>query len=262
MTTDKQFPFSQMQVSREGFIPTMIITQARMMSTRLSGKVMKEVLGLPLLYYHVQRLRRVQNAESVVVATSQNPKDDVIFDFCQKEGVHAVRGSEEDVLSRYFAAASAFGVDVVVRVTSDCPLIDPKLIEKAIACFQQHYQELDYLSNTLQRTFPRGMCVEVFRFEALKRAFFEASLPYAREHVTPYILERKNQFRIANFSQSCDDSALRLTVDTPEDFELIKKILEDLYPRKPDFTLQDIMELLDKHPEWKHINAHIIQKRL
>ena len=258
----ESFQFTQMPSCRVGFIPTIIITQARMMSTRLAGKVMKEVLGISLLHYHIQRLRRVQNADGVVVATSQNPQDDVIFDFCKRDGVHSMRGSEEDVLSRYFAAASAFGADIVVRVTSDCPLIDPCIIDKAIGCFQHHFGDLDYLSNTIERTFPRGMCVEVFRFEALKTAFFEAKSAYEREHVTPFILRHKERFKQANFSQNSDDSSLRLTVDTPEDFELIKRILENLYPRNRDYTLQDIMELLKEHPDWKQLNAHIIQKTL
>lgn len=242
------------------FVPCMIVVQARMLSTRLAGKVMKRVLEKPLLHYLIERLRLVPCVEGICIATSHNPADDIIADFCNQEGVHAIRGSEEDVLSRYHAAAEAFGLEAIIRITSDCPLIDPEVIYKALCCFHQNYAAVDYLSNTLERTFPRGMCVEIFRTEALKKAFFEAKLASEREHVTPYIIKNSKVFRLASLVQAEDESSFRLTVDTPEDFSLIKKLLEELYPKNCQFLLKDIIHLLKKHPELAKLNAHVVQK--
>lgn len=242
------------------FFPCMIIVQARMSSTRLFGKVMKEVLGRPLLFYLVERLRRVRFVEGIVIATSQNPADDPIGAFCDKEGLHCVRQSEEDVLSRFYTASALFGLDSFVRVTADCPLIDPALIERGLSCFAQNYNELDYLSNCLVRTFPRGMDFEIVKQGALQKAFFEATSSYDKEHVTPFIVNHPEKFRLANISQENDQSQYRLTVDQQEDFELVKRLLEALYPKNPEFTLEDIVQMLKIHQDWIELNAHVQQK--
>lgn len=251
----------EIKACRSGsFYPCMIVVQARMSSTRLPGKVLKNVLGKPLLFYLTERLRSVSSTEGIVIATTKNPADDPIVDFCNREGLHCIRGSEDDVLSRYVAACDAFGLEVAVRVTSDCPLIDPELIEKGLSCFRQHYQTLDYLSNCQTRTFARGMDFEIVRTEALKKAFFEATSASDKEHVTPYIWKHPELFRLADLCQRSDHSAYRLTVDTPEDFELIKRLLEELYPQSPEFSQEDIIQVLQKHPDWVKINAHVAQK--
>ncbi len=227
------------------FVPCMIVVQARLGSTRLPGKIFKEVLGKPLLSYQLERLRRVKNVHGIVVATTTNPNDQKIVDFCDREGVHCIRGSEEDVLSRYVAAIDAFGLEVVVRVTSDCPLIDPDLLDKGMSCFWEHYEALDYLSICHKRTFAHGMDFEIVRAESLKKAFYEATESYDKEHVTPYIWKHPELFRLANMQQLVDQSKYRLTVDTQEDFVVIKKLLEELYPKKPEFTMQDCITLMD-----------------
>ncbi len=244
------------------FCPCMIVVQARLGSTRLPGKVLKPINNKPLLSYQLERLRRVSSVEGIVVATTLNPNDQPLVDYCNLEGVHCIRGSEEDVLSRYVAAASAFGLEAVVRVTADCPLIDPRLIEMGLSCFFHHYDSLDYLSICHERTFPLGMDFEIVRVESLKKAFFEAKLESEKEHVTPYIWKRGELFRLANLQQKEDLSSYRLTVDTQEDFTLVEHVINALYPKKPEFTFQDTVAYLQEHPELLQINAHIVQKRV
>lgn len=237
---------------------TGIITQARMTSTRLPGKVLKTVLGKPLLQHQLERLRRA-SADEVVVATTTNVDDEPVVALCRKLSVPFFRGSEGDVLSRYDGAAKAFGLELVVRVTSDCPLIDPSVIDQVIAFRSDKY---DYASNTLTRSYPRGMDTEVFSTEMLSLAAAEATAPYEREHVTPFFYKRPERFRLGQVVYSSDESAHRWTVDTPEDFALIEKLLTGLVPSKPDYTLEDALALIARHPEWSALNAHIVQKKL
>lgn len=239
-----------------------IIDQARMASTRLPGKVLKPVLGKPLLEYQIERLRRAARAHEIVIATTTNPSDDVLVAFCRQRGVKVYRGSELDVLSRYYGAAKAFGADVVVRVTSDCPVIDPAVVDQVIGHYLDHRDEYDYVSNTQVRSFPRGMDAEVFSMEALELAYREGRLDYEREHVTPFLYRHPERFRVGQWVFPENRGDERWTVDTPEDFELLRRIIEALYPGKPEFTLADILQLLDRHPDWRQINAHVNQKKL
>ncbi|MGD9788639.1 MAG: NTP transferase domain-containing protein [Sulfuricellaceae bacterium] len=239
-----------------------IIDQARMTSTRLPGKVLKPVLGKPLLEYQIERLRRVKRADDVVIATTTNASDDILVDFCRRHGVKVYRGSELDVLSRYYGAAVEAEADVVVRVTSDCPVIDPAVVDQVIGHYLAHQKEYDYVSNTQVRSFPRGMDAEVFSFGALESAYREGQLEYEREHVTPFLYGHPERFRIGQWVFREDRGDDRWTVDTPEDFELIRRIIEDLFPVKPEFTLEDILDLLAMHPDWRQINAHVTQKKL
>ncbi len=256
----RQFLDSDTYSARKSFVPCMIVVQARLGSTRLPGKIFKPVMGKPLLSYQLERLGRVTNIEGIVIATTTNPKDQPIVDYCNKESLHCIRGSEEDVLSRYVAASDAFGLEVVVRVTSDCPLIDPNLIEKGLECFWHNFETLDYLSICHDRTYPLGMDFEIIRVSALKKAFFEAQDSAEKEHVTPYIWNHPELFGLANMQQAKDQSSYRLTVDTQDDFLVIEHILKALYPEKPEFTRGDVVELLQKHPEWQKLNAHVKQK--
>lgn len=239
-----------------------LIVQARMGSSRLPGKILREVLDKPLLAYEIERLRCVSKADEVVIATTENPIDQAVVDFCHHEQVPIFRGSEEDVLDRYYCAAKAFNADVIVRVSGDCPLIDPNVVDQVIQYYLDHYPDYSYVSNTLERTFPRGMDVEVFTFDALMKAAKEASLPEEREHVTPYLYCHPDLFDIGSIVQVSDRSNNRWTVDTEEDFQLIDKIIRGLYPIKPNFTMEDILDILKIHPDWKAINAHIPQKPL
>lgn len=235
-----------------------IIVQARMASTRLPGKVLKPVLGRPLLSYLIERLKRVRKADQVVIATTTNPLDEAIVAFCQNANIPYFRGSETDVLSRYFHAAQAFKADTIVRITSDCPLIDPATVDQMIALKQDE----DYVSNTLVKTFPRGMDTEVFSFQALQAAHNEAKLPSEREHVTPFIYHHPERFRLLNVPYTSNQSHHRWTVDTPEDLTLVTKIIEALYPSDPAFNLENMLELLNQHPDWPQINAHVVQRQI
>lgn len=241
---------------------TVIIVQARMTSTRLPGKVLKPVLGKPLLSYQIERLRNVKLADELVIATTINETDQPIIDLCTSLSVPYFRGSEEDVLARYYGAAKAYKADTVVRVTSDCPVIDPMVIDKVIHYYNQHQPLYDYVSNTLNRSFPRGMDTEVFSANILKEIFFEATAPSDREHVTPFIYKNPERYKLANVSYNSDESRHRWTVDTMEDYELIKRIIEDLYPQSANYTMDDILKLFEYHPDWFFINSHIEQKHV
>ncbi len=241
---------------------TVIINQARMTSTRLPGKVLKEVLGRTLLEYQIERLRQVRLANELVIATTTNDTDQPIVELCERLGIAYYRGSEENVLSRYYEAASHFRADVVVRVTSDCPLIDPGVMDEIIGLYINNQDKYDYVSNTLERTYPRGLDTEVFSMEALEKAYKEARGQSEREHVTLFMYRRPEQFRLANSSGAVDYSHHRWTVDTPEDFALIKLILQELYPVNNRFTWLDVLNLLNQHPEWIKINAAVEQKEV
>jgi len=238
------------------------IIQARMGSTRLPGKILKTVVNKTLLEYQLERVQQSKLVDEIVVATTEKEQDNAIVKLCNQLGVKVYRGSENDVLSRYYEAAVHFKADVVVRLTSDCPLIDPEVIDEVIQLYLKRSEEIDYASNTLERTFPRGMDTEVFSFGALQRANEQASLDKDREHVTAYMYTNSTDFQVLNLKCGKNYGEHRWTVDTEEDFELIKRILKLLYPRNSKFSMQDIIELLDKNPTWIDINAHIEQKKL
>jgi spore coat polysaccharide biosynthesis protein SpsF len=237
------------------------IIQARMNSTRLPGKVVKKVLGKTLLEYQIERVRRAKLISEIVVATTTNDGDEPILDICRQLGLAYYRGSEHDVLARYHGAATAFKTDAIVRLTSDCPLIDPQTIDRVIAYYWKHQLLFDYVSNIAKRTYPRGMDTEVFSAKALRIAYQEATALHDREHVTPFIYNHPGRFRLGSVQYERNLSHHRFTVDTTEDLQLITNILEALYPTNPQFTLEDILEVLDKRPEWCEINALVSQKQ-
>jgi len=239
-----------------------IIIQARMTSTRLPGKVLLPVLGRPMLSYQIERLRRVRSCGPIVVATTTNDTDDVITKFCAGELITCTRGSESDVLSRYYEAAVLTDSQTVVRVTSDCPLIDPGVVERVIATFFEQPGACDYASNMIEPTFPYGMAVEVMSFAALREAHEEARDPAEREHVTPFIYWRPERYRLRSVTMNPSQAHLRWTVDTPEDFLLVSRILETLYPVKPKFEMSDVLSLLKSNPDLQDINAHVRQKNV
>jgi spore coat polysaccharide biosynthesis protein SpsF len=237
-----------------------IILQARMTSTRLPGKILMPLSGKPLLAYGIERLQRIKKPHHIVVATTTNWQDDAVETLCNTLNVCCYRGNEHDVLDRYYQAAKKYPADAIIRVTGDCPLIDAHIVDLMLDAFES--SNADYLSNTLTRTFPRGLDVEIFTATALQTAFKEATQPEEREHVTPYVYNHPECFRLVNYSQQNDYSQERWTVDTPEDFALIEKIIESLYPSVPNFTQEAVIALLDQQPEWRLLNAHIEQVKL
>ncbi|MBI1888689.1 MAG: glycosyltransferase family protein [Candidatus Spechtbacteria bacterium] len=241
---------------------THIIIQARMGSGRLPGKILKDLCGFPMLYHVIERCRKSKLAERVILATTVEAQDNSTADFCSNHGIDYMRGSENDVLSRYYETARKFHSSVIVRVTADCPLIDPLIIDSCIQKFKEE-KDVDYLSNVSVRTFPRGLDVEVFSFNALQRAYKEAKELYEREHVTPYIWEnKKREFKIGESVRASSEYArnYRLTVDYPEDFELMKKIYEALYKEGTIIDAREAFVFLNHHPEIARINAHCEQR--
>ncbi len=206
------------------------IVQARVGSTRLPGKVLKKICGKAVLEHDIDRLRRIKNIDEIVIATTKLEKDTAIIEMCKSLGAKYFRGSEEDVLSRYYYAAKENNADVVVRVTSDCPLIDFEISENIIQYYIDNKDKYDYVSNTIDRTYPRGLDIEVFSFNALEKAFKEAVSLRDKEHVTPYIWDNPKIFKLAQYKNSENYSNLRWTLDTEEDFQLINKIYNLLYP--------------------------------
>lgn len=235
---------------------TSILVQARMGSERFPGKVLKESVGKPLLDHLIERLKQVKNVDSILVVTSNEVKDQPIVDLCDTLKVKVFRGNEENVLERYYYAAQMESPETIVRITADCPLIDPQIIDDVLHFYKMG--NFDYASNTLNPTFPRGMDVEVFSKKTLEDTFRRAKMPAEKEHVTYYMYHHPEHFKLGSYEQPFNSSEYRLTVDTPADFELINKIFESLYP-KP-FKLSDILNLLKEHPDWTKINAHIKQK--
>lgn len=239
------------------------IMQTRMGSTRLPGKVLKKICGKTVLEHDIDRLKRVKNIDEIIVATTTLQKDDVIVDEANRLGIKYYRGSENDVLSRYYYAAKENNSDVVVRVTSDCPLIDSKVTEDIIQYYLDSKYKYDYVSNTIERTYPRGLDTEVFSFKVLEKAFNEAESLRDREHVTPYIWSNPSLFRLFQYKSETDYSDLRWTLDTKEDLELITRIYNYLNLEKGNnFNMSDILKLYGKYAELKNINRDIEQKKL
>jgi spore coat polysaccharide biosynthesis protein SpsF len=237
---------------------TVVIVQARMTSTRLPGKVLKTVLGKPLLEYQMERLRRIKAVGEIVIATTTNDTDQPIVDFCNRLSVSYFRGSEEDVLARYHGAAEKYNADVVVRITADCPVIDPAVCEAVITYFSKNKNQYDYVR---LEQYPRGLDAEVFTFKVLDECFREATEQPDREHVTPFIYRHPKRYRVKHMICDEDYSHHRWTVDTPEDFELVKRIIEELYSINKMFDYVDILNVLKKNPEWYYINEEVRQKQ-
>ncbi len=235
------------------------VIQARMGSTRLPGKVLRDLGGRTMLARVVRRTVRAKLVDEVVVATSTNSADDPVAQQCRQLGVACFRGSEDDVLDRYYHAAIAHRADVVVRVTSDCPLIDPEVSDRVIRAFLD--MEPDYASNTLHRTYPRGLDTEVMTAAALERAWREATEEYQRIHVTPYLYQHPEQFILLPVIGREDLSANRWCVDTLEDLELLRAIYARLGP-EDCFSWADVYRLLTEEPSLSELNCGIRQKHL
>jgi spore coat polysaccharide biosynthesis protein SpsF len=237
------------------------IIQARMGSTRLPGKVMLKLGDKPILQHIVERLKLCQGIDEIVLAITVNSKDDILAELAVNNGIKFFRGDEEDVLARYFYAAKENKLDIIARVTSDCPFVDPYLVDDLAGCFAG-YPAIDYISNTLKRTFPRGLDVEVFKFSALEKAFSSARLPYQREHVTPYIYEHRELFQLQNLENDCDLSGLRWTLDEKKDYEFIIEIYKRLYNKGRIFLTNDILMVLKEEPWLSDINSAVRQKAI
>lgn len=259
-------------------LKTVAILQARMNSSRLPGKVMLDIAGQPMLAHVVARLGRASSLDGVLVATTVDASDDVLAEYCQENGIAIVRGSQFDVLDRYYQAASQAGADIVVRITADCPVIDPQLVNQALDEFVR--TGVDFAANRLPppftRTFPIGLDIEICTFQALSRAWKEATQPYQREHVMPYLYEQVDLevktpemsiglsgqgFKVLLLNHAPDLGALRWTVDTAEDLEFMREVFSR-FDRRNDFSWLELLKLVQEHPELSVINAGVKHKNL
>lgn len=236
------------------------IIQAHMSSTRLPAKIMKDFCGQPALYRMLERVRHSRLLDDIVVATSTLPCDDIIVEKCEAWRVHTFRGSDSDVLSRYWGAARAYPSDVYVRLTSDCPLIDAGWIDKTIQYFLDHdYRYVSNAVNGMKPTIPLGMGLEVFEASLLEEAYQNATEHFEHEHVTPYMYWKQASLGALPYTE--DAHQFRITLDTPEDYEVISAVYNALYKPGNTFTIDEILNFLKSHPEIAAINAKVYQKK-
>ncbi len=240
------------------------IIQARMGSTRLPGKVLKPILGRPMLWHIVHRLRFVHGLQNVVVATSDMPQDEPIRQFCHAANISCFSGSESDVLDRFYQAARQFQGDPLIRITGDCPFVDPKIITELLNLYQKSGADHAGVATGAGAIhleggrFPDGLDAECIRFSALEKAWREATAASDREHVTPYIWRNKKMFRCVVLKGQDDYSHLRWTVDNESDFQLVTKVYEHLFRDEKPFLMEDILRFLDRHPEIADLNKAFI----
>lgn len=229
------------------------IIQARMGATRLPGKMMKEIAGQPVIAQVFERARLSKRARDVWLATTTNHADDVLARWAVEHNIKCYRGSENDVLDRYYQAAKLAKAEIIIRVTGDCPLIDPAVIDTVIDEFLAG--EYDYVSNVHPPTFPDGMDTEVVSFAALERAWQEAKLQSEREHVTPYIWKHSEWFKLKNVSYHVDLSRHRWTLDTPEDLVFLERVIGACQKRGGQCGLDEVLAIVNERPDWQAINA-------
>jgi spore coat polysaccharide biosynthesis protein SpsF len=235
-----------------------IVVQARMSSTRLPGKVILPVLGKSLLYRMVERLQMISHEAQVVIATSEDETDDIIAKEAEEIGVACYRGSMNNLLGRHYQAAKQFNANIVLKIPSDCPLIDPRIIDDVLDFYFASPGGYNYVSNLHPATFPDGNDVEIMTIGCLEKAWKEAQRPLELEHTTPYIWENPEKFSIGNvlWGTGLDYSmSHRFTIDYEADYQFIKRVFEELYPKRPDFSCYDILALLDNNPEIYQLNA-------
>ena len=237
------------------------IVQARLGSSRLPGKVMKKICGKTVLGHDYERLKLSKYLNDIVIATTDKDEDKKIIGLCEELGINYFVGSEDDVLSRYYNCAKKYNIDLVVRITSDCPLIDSKILDEMLSFYiNNKYDLVTNAGAEIYRTYPRGLDIEIFSFNLLKTSYLNANQNYEKEHVTPYIYE--NGFNIYYYKNDKNYSKYRLTLDTKEDFELINKIYYELYDNNHGFFLEDIIEVLENNPKLELINKYIKQKNI
>jgi len=222
-------------------------------STRLPGKVLIDIEGKPLLEHVIQRVSASKLIQRIIIVTTKNKKDKAIISFSRQREISCFAGSEEDVLDRFYKAAGRYNVDIIVRITPDDPFKDPEIIDKVIGYYLSHEEEVDYVSNTMKPTYPEGLDAEVFSFVALEKAWREAKKASEREHVTPYIWNHPELFRLANVENQEDLSHFRWTLDTEADLKFTREIYARLFKGQV-FLMKDMLALLNTEPELQPIN--------
>ena len=235
------------------------IIQARIGSTRLARKAMLDIEGKPMLWHVVERLKKCPSLDQIIVATTTNTEDIEIAQYCEKENIACFRGDCQDVLDRYYRAAQQYEADVVVRITSDCPLIDPEVVEKTIQAFW-HHDNVSAASNVIDRTYPRGLDCEVVSFELLGKLWEKTVEKKYREHVTLYLYEHEKEYPMQSVCHSQDFSHYRWTVDEQSDLDFVREIYQKLYATKKIFLMKDVLEIIEQNKYLKNINTNVQQK--
>jgi len=238
------------------------IIQARMGAERLPGKVLMDIVGRPMLWHVINRIKHSEYINKIIIATTTNKYDEQIEDFCKTYNIDFYRGSEDDVLDRYYQAAKLWNADIIVRITSDCPLIDSEIIDKVICSYLKNKNNFNGSSNTIKRTYPRGLDTEVISFSTLERVWNDAKKDYQREHVTIYIYEHLDQFKMCSVENKENLSSFRWTVDEEKDLEFVRTIYKKLYQERKIFLMRDVLRLLEREPYLKEINKNIKQKNI
>ena len=230
--------------------------QARPASQRLPKKVLMPLCGKPLLIMMVERIQRAKLAGTIVIATSDLSQDDIIEDLCAAEGIRCFRGDHADLLDRHYKLAVEYQADALVKIPSDCPLVDPLVIDHVIGHYLDHFPDFDYVSNLHPASWPDGNDVEIMSMDTLKTAWEKSNRDFEREHTTPYIWENPSIFRIGNVTWQMGDfsASHRWTIDYPEDYHFIRAVFDRLYPDNPEFKLEDILFLLEEHSEIRALN--------
>jgi len=228
--------------------------QARMASTRLPGKVMKEILGRPVIWHIFSRLKQAKLVNQIIIATSNNPDDKVIAGFAKANAIDCYTGSENDIVDRLYQPMKQFKADAIVRITADCPLADPGIVDKVTGLFLDAKGGYDYVSNINPPTFPDGLDTEIFSFTALERVWHETKTPFEREWIAANFFEHPEKFRLGNVTNDSDLSHMRWTVDYQDDFDFVMEIYKRLYRPDKTFLMEDVLDLLKKYPELSKIN--------
>lgn len=236
------------------------VIQARMGATRMPGKVMLGIEGEPMIWHVIDRIKKAKKINEIILAIPDTKENDILEKFAKHNNTKYFRGSEKDVLYRYYCAAKEFKIDTILRITSDCPLVDPELVDLLI---EKHLNSgADYVSNVQKRTFPKGLDIEVFTFDALEKAHKEGKKNSNREHVTLYIREHPGIFRCVNIENNKDLSRMRWTVDETKDLEFVREIYKRLYKREKIFLMDDVLNILKENPQLLKINGGIKRKKI
>lgn len=237
-----------------------IVVQARLGSSRLPGKVMKPILGKPLIWHIVNRLKKISSVSNIVISTTNEKDDERLIEFAQSEKISIGAGKVYDIIDRLYQTCKKFNPTIIIKVNGDCPLIDPILIEEGIKIYLNSKEKPDLVTNALDNTFPEGTQFGIFNFFTLENLRKNIEKPFWREYFFRYMIEHKHEFKIIGIKNQEDLSSLRWTVDYKEDFEFVKKIFESLYRKNMYFTMNDILECLKKNPEFIKINEKYSSK--
>jgi len=230
------------------------VVQARMGSSRLPGKVLREILGKPMLWHLINRLKAAELVDEIIIATSSNEGDKPIIKFAGENGIDCYAGSELDLVDRLYQTAKEYGANAIVRITGDCPLVVPLVVDKVIKYYLDGQDRFDYVSNINPRTYPDGLDTEIFSFQALERVWQEVTDSFRRERITTNFLEHPEKYRLGNVAHDRDLSYMRWTVDYQEDLDFVTEIYKRLYQEDKIFLMEDILSLLKKNPELMEIN--------